>query len=452
MTGSIEDVGEIARRILSQGQVPHTGGSWSRGTSQGGDHMRQAANVQSLLTGTTEVESAVLKCVDLLDYDDSPFQADLNLQRSNGQTILHLAASLRYYRLVAGLLARGANPDVRDRNGMSPMHMAALHGQSQIIRRLRLAGGDPMLRSLLGYTPAEMTTSRSALDAIQALQSHSRSRSAGASTVSLVSQAGSTASLPSLGVHQLRAASFSLEDYTSDDGDDEEAEDSAISSAEALQHSTAARIWAGSRRNSNNAEPILRTTATVRQHVETAVFPSPTAAMTAWRDHLAAQIQQFQQNVHWTMPNLQMPTLPPMPYLPDYGRFVPQRSPRPSIGNSETKENDSKWWEMLTGSATTPSAPPAYDEIYPANTQETRDLKTESAARAATDAIADQKATATFDGPQKKLSAETKSSEAKVITNASKTQLQKQRSDADAPEVKRIRSDKNLWFIWVRTC
>ena len=97
-------------------------------------------------------EAAVLKCLDLIDLDDSPFQAHLNLQRPNGQSMLHISASLGFHRLVAGLLARGANPDLRDRNGMSPMHMAALHGHSNIVRRLRLAGGDPTLRSLLGFT------------------------------------------------------------------------------------------------------------------------------------------------------------------------------------------------------------------------------------------------------------------------------------------------------------
>jgi hypothetical protein len=453
MTGSIEDVGEIARRILSQGQLPHGGGSWSRGNSQGGDHMRQVRNVQACLTGTTDTETAVLKCVDLLDYDDSPFQADLNLQRSNGQTMLHLAATLGYYRLVAGLLARGANPDVRDRNGMSPMHMAALHGQSQIIRRLRVAGGDPALRSLLGYTPADMATSRSGLEAVQALQSHSRSRSAGASAVSLVSQAGSTTSLRSLGVMQSRAASFSLDDYSSNDADEEEVDDAGTRPAEPPQHSTAARLWADSRRNNKSPDSDPRTANTTLQHAETLALPSPAAAMAAWRDHLAAQIQQFQQSVNWTMPNLQMPTLPPMPYLPDYGRFVPQRTSRPSTspdGNPEAKESDSKWWEMLTGSAPSPAAPPAYDEIYPAEAQQARDLKTESAARAATDAIADQKAIATFDVPQKESSSETTSLKTKGGTVTLTVQQQKQRHGPDAREIKRIRSDKNLWFIWVK--
>ena len=451
MTGSIEDVGEIARRILSQ--VPHGGGSWSRGNSQGGDHMRQVPNVQACLTGATDVESAVLKCVDLLDYDDSPFQADLNMQRPNGQSMLHLGASLGYYRLVAGLLARGANPDVRDRNGMSPMHMAALHGQSQVIRRLRLAGGDPTLRSLLGYTPADMATSQNALDAVQALQSHSRSRSAGASTVSLVSQASSTTSLRSLGLPQSKRASFSLDDYTSDEGDEEDIKDVAIRPAERLQHSTVARLWAESRRNSKNLESDPRAGSITRQHAETTALPSAAAAMTAWRDHLAAQIQQFQQSVNWTMPNLQMLTLPPMPYLPDYGRFVPQRTPRPSTspnGNPETKENDTKWWEILTGSAPSPPAPPAYDEIYPVEVQEARDLKTESAARAATDAIADQKAIAVFDIKHKDVPPETKSSGTKNITGSLTLQQQRQRNGTDVQEVKRIRSDKNLWFIWVR--
>ena len=450
MTGTIEDVGEIARRIINA--QPHGAGSWGHNGQQGGDHGRQITSLQTSLAGAADTESAVLKCLDLIDLDDSPFQAHLNLRRPNGQSILHLSASLGYHRLVAGLLARGANPDLRDRNGMSPMHMAALHGYSPIVRRLRLAGGDPTLRSLRGYTPSDMATSPTVLDAIQAIQYHGRSQSAGASTVSWRSQASSTTSLRSLWEPNSQAHSFNLEESSDDDSDGETADEVVLSVSGSRGRRTPGQLWARSRRNSTKMERSPVAEGALQPLVETPGLLFPAAAMAAWRDQLAAQIQHFHQSVNWTLPNLQIPTLPPMPNLPDYrseamvrrfSSLVSQRGSRPSTsgGGQANKESDYRWWELLTGPA---SSPPPYEEIYPASARDAFDTKISSAARATLDALADQKYNTAPTSPVHQKPAEAASGK-----QDSTFQHHEQLRDAHERKVKRLRSDRNLFFIWV---
>ncbi|MCJ1420730.1 hypothetical protein MMC32_007089 [Xylographa parallela] len=449
MTGTIEDVGEIARRIINA--QPHGAGSWGRNGQQG-DHVRQVSSLQTSLAGAADTESAVLKCLDLIDLDDSPFQAHLNLRRPNGQSMLHLSASLGYHRLVAGLLARGANPDLRDRNGMSPVHMAALHGHSPIVRRLRLAGGDPTLRSLRGYTPADMATSPAVLDAIHAMQYHARSQSAGASTVSMRSQASSTTSLRSLWEPNPTGRSFNLEESSVDDSDDETTDKVVPSASGSRGRRTPGQLWAQSRRNSTILDRSTEVEGALQPLVETPGLLFPAAAMAAWRDQLAAQIQHFHHSVNWTFPNLQIPTLPPMPNLPDYrsdamirrfSSLVPQRSSRPSTsgGGQANKESDYRWWELLTGPA---SSPPPYEEIYPATAQDAFDTKISSAARATLDALADQKYNT---APASVLNV--KSAEVAGGKQDSTLQHHEQLRDAHARKIKRLRSDRNLFFIWI---
>ena len=81
----------------------------------------------------------LLRCLDLIDLDDSPNTPRLNYRRPSGQTMLHFACSLGLHRFVAALLARGANPEPRDKGGFTPMHFAAMHGHPQIVRRLILS-------------------------------------------------------------------------------------------------------------------------------------------------------------------------------------------------------------------------------------------------------------------------------------------------------------------------
>ena len=446
MTGTIEDAGNIARRIIST-YPSGGGGAWSGGPTRGSEHQRQISALQSCLANSMDIEAAVLKCLDLIDLDDSPFQAHLNLRRPNGQSMLHISASLGFHRLVAGLLARGANPDLRDRNGMSPMHMAALHGHSNIVRRLRLAGGDPTLRSLLGFTPADMATSRSVLDAVQALSPTLRSTSAG-SRAGLYRHGSSATSLKSMWDPMSDIASLGIEDSSSDESEDEESQYSCRSDFDPAAVPTVVQALSRSRHNSNAVKPPFPILNNPPPLSETAGMLSPAAAMTAWRDHLAAQIQHFHQSVNWTLPNLPIPTLPPMPNLPDYqnaamirrfSSLVPQRLPRPTgSGPPDTKEGEYRWWELLTGTAT---SPPPYEEIYPANSQEDLDRKTASAARAAAEAADDEKCSAEFDMPQEKTA---------TRSGGSRTKQHRETRSAHEEKVKRLRSDRKLFFIWVR--
>ena len=457
MTGRVEDAGEIARRIVNA--QPTGPGSWNGSSSQGSDQQRHTAAIQARLAVSPDLEAALLKCLDLIDLDDSPYQARLDLRRANGQSILHISASLGYHRLLAGLLARGANPDLRDLNGMSPMHMASLNGHSQIVRRLRLAGGDPTLRSLSGFTPADMASSQDVLDAVRALHHHSRSRSAGASALPYQSRGSSTTSLRSLWEAPSVFESTDLESpvpkHRRDDASD--GEGASGSQAKAMV-APAHQLWARSRRNSAAIDQVLMVEHTPVQLTGATGLLSPAIAMAAWRDQLAVQIQHFQHSVNWTLPNLQIPTLPPMPNLPDYQTYpmvrrisslVPQRASRPgtsSSGNRDVKESDYRWWDILTGTA---SSPPAYEEIYPESDLRDLEKKRASAARATTDALLDHKCATNFD----QVDAE---SSFVVGTMADReilpTKEQQGQSTSDhARKVKRLRSDRKLFFIWVGT-
>ena len=100
---------------------------------------------------------------------------------------------------------------------------------------------------------------------------------------------------------------------------------------------------------------------------------------------------------------------------------------------------DYHWWELLTGAA---SSPPAYDEIYPEISQRDLSEKETSVLRAAGDAYMDRKCEETFD--------QAKTISAFKTPNLGNTVLTpEQLRSAHAMKVKRLRKDRNLFFIWV---
>ena len=432
MRGDVSDAGQVARWIVN-GSNPASQGTWL-GNQQGSGYQRQASNMQPYLAGAVDCERAVLKCLELIDLDESPYPARLNLRRQNGQTILHLAATLGYHRVVAGLLARGANPDSRDKNGMSPMHMASLNGHAQIVRRLRVSGGDSTMRSLSGFTPADMAASQSVFDAVESLN-FPRSRSAGPRAHLVHSRTNSfclASSAPLTPVDTVL-----LSDAISSEGD---IDDANASDADSDLELAPSRQWVQSRRNSTTITPALASPELDNNHG----YMFAVAAMAAWRDQIAAQLQQLQQSVNFTRPNL-----PPIPSLADYqaypmmrrfSSFVPHRNSRPESSNgaeSDSKESDSKWWEFLTGG----SSPPAYEEIYPPDAQKNMEVKTASAAHAAADAAADQKCSAIYDV--------TPSSSSHHQEPRLSVKQEEELSLVQRKNVKRLRSDRKLFCIWV---
>lgn len=430
-TGRSEDAADIARRIIGQSNL--SGNNWT-GSAQDGTYRQATSGVEEPPTDKLDCEIAVLKCLDLVDLSDSPFPARYDLKGINGQTILHVAASLGYYRLVAGLLARGANPDARDRNGMSPMHMAALNDHLKIVRRLKIAGGDPSMRSLAGWTPADMANSHAIHFAIRNI-SPLRSSSAGPRPIS----SHSTDSMLSF---RPRHGRYFSRDYRTDSEEenatsDDSSEDGISQSAEE-EEIKAVQQWAASRRNSAT-DPLVPLLPSLLDPANHRYMQFATAAATAWRDQFAAQWHQLQQTVHSL-------GLPPI-QIPDYQNHTNQvmrrfgafrTSTTSSSDSKERLQNDSQpWWDYLTGSV----SPPAYDEIYPANDLKNADIHIEFAARAALETEADMKCSKIYDNSRAGFSA---------------PHVMPRYADEDnlllfrrSKSVTRLRSDRKLFLIWI---
>ncbi|KAG8423195.1 SPT3 Dosage dependent suppressor of Ty-induced promoter mutations-like protein [Metarhizium acridum] len=454
MSGQMVDVSDLARRILNDGNSTWASGGGSS-SSAGGPMFNHAA------TSREHLESQLLKCLDLINLDDSTHKTRLDLKRSTGHTMLHLACSLGYHRFVAALLARGANPDARDKGGFTPLHMAAIHNHPEIVRRLMLVGADPTIRSLSSLTPADVAQSRAVLRAIRHSERHVRSRSGG----SLHSRTSSATSLRSLWEPMTRAhthdepisidSSEESPEYTSGDFEDEDPDED---------------VYLTMRRASS-----MRQDEESSEHIEEPGRPdsgmaSPTTALAAaLKDQVQQQLQQFQQSMTLHLQNLahfpQMPALPGMAMLPDYQAYfqrVQQLMPgmsgaRPGSAGS-TGENqgkmDGRWWDIssyMNNASALP--PPAYEDIFP---QQDVDRKQESAVRAAAEAEADVKCATLYDQTTSTTTTGTTLAKAEAPEilkigrkNAITREQQEQFLRAREIKLKSLRSDRNLFFVWI---
>jgi hypothetical protein len=457
MTGKMEDVRDLARRIVGDGNS-----SWGASTTGAGqNHTMSSFNSASF---GVDVEATLLRCLDLIDLDDSPNMPRLNLRRASGQTMLHLACSLGLNRFVAALLARGANPEPRDKGGFTPMHFAALHNHPQIVRRLMLSGADPTLRSLQGYTPSDMATSEEVLRAARRIEHHRRTRSAS----SLKSRASSVTSLPSVWEPASTPSLVPSSSSEESDGDKEyEDDDADAPDDDAFWMRSTRRPSAPKLRKESivdEKDPILELPPNIGP---TGGFVSPAAAMTAFRDQLTAHIQHLQHTMHLNLPNLPqlpplppMPTFPMMPALPDYQAYLPTAPMVRRIGNlvgnrgDNATQQDYKWWDLFSGNV--PAAPPAYEDIFPEDSALTKQT---SAVQAAADTVADNKCAELFDQTESTTSAESSKSAQKrpvkldTVRIGQKHVITKEQQDqlrlAHAEKVKRLSRDRNLFFIWV---
>lgn len=434
MSGQMLDVSDLARRILSTESTGWSGGS-SGGPSSGGQMFTHAPYAH--------LESQLLKCLDLVDLDDSAHRTRLDLRSRTGHSMLHLSCSLGYHRFVAALLARGANPDARDKGGFTPLHVASIHNHPEIVRRLMLNGADPTIRSLSGLTAADVAQSRGVLRAIRRSERHVRSRSGG----SLHSRASSATSLRSLWepmtkvqTHQepllLNDSSEESPEYTSGDLEDADSEEDAYLS---MRRSSVFR--------QDRERPNLHRQNT--EELEQDLAPPAMALAAALKDQFQQQLQQFQQTMALHLQNL--PHFPQMPQMPDY-QALQQRMQQLMPGMSGTRPNsvgeESRDW--ATGK-TGENAPPAYDELFPRKDLETKDA---SAAQAACEAEADMKCTALFDTPTSTAKrTETKTQVPSILKIGRKNAITKEQQEqflaAHEVKMKRLSSDRNLFFIWV---
>ncbi|KAI2610963.1 uncharacterized protein GGS25DRAFT_175615 [Hypoxylon fragiforme] len=456
--GKMTDVADIARNIIFGG--PGNGGSWGPSPSGSQTPNTNFSNLEQDFSESVEV--GLLRVLELIDLDDSPNKARINLKRSSGQTMLHLACSLGLARFVAGLLSRGANVGIRDKGGFTPLHLAAMNGYSDIVRRLILKGADPNMRSLSGLTPADIARSSDVLRVLRHIENHSRSRSNG----SINSRVNSASSLRSLWEPPSITPAH-REEFMSDDSGSVDDSSSGDSSSE-KDTDEENDDWLDMRRP---GIPPQRPRQDVSHHqsLDEDVPPaSPSAAMTALRDQFSAQLHQWQNSMTMHFQNLphmqmpQMPTLPPIPVLPDYHAYlysapvmqritslVPNiRGPRPgSAGEQPPRDADSKWWD-IPFFGTRESPPPRYEDIFP---REAFDTKQATAAAAVAEHEADSKYEALYDQETAEMSRSQEVPELLEIgrqRNITKEQ-QEHLQRAHAQRLKTGSSDKMLWFVWI---
>jgi len=192
-----------------------------------------------------------------------------------------------------------------------------------------------------------------------------------------------------------------------------------------------------SRRNSGQYTTVPPATFPPKEPGITAPAVAVSAFMLAWRDHLVAQLHQFNESAQSVMPNLGNMN-GPLATLQDYqangmvrrvSSLWPQRpTSRQQGGNREG------WWEALTGaSSPTPSSPPAYGDLYPDKEESSANWsdKKSSTIEAAADAAAD------LHFEQREGKASSSNSLFRTLGN---------------PPIERIElsRDRKLFFFWVR--
>lgn len=434
-TGEIEDAGAIARKMVDIAQKERMQQSAVSHTTGGQLHKTNSWDLD--LADTINVEATLLMLLDMIDLDDSINQPRFNKRNANGHTMLHLSASLGFHRLAAALLARGANPDLRDKNGMSSMHMASMNNHVKVLLKLRSVGGDPTLRSLRGYTPFDFALTDDVRNVIIAvLEGYSPSSSFASTQPPRRAHSGS------------RLAGFREQSKQNLGTLTSNASDTSLQSQAANLALGLPSIFPPKRtRSSRNSAPAKPPFSSIRSsgyQVGNERFIAAMAAWSVWRDQLTNQVQQLQQTVHRAFPNLPTPNFPPIPNLPGYQDITVVRlllglMPQinlPSIAR-DSKDHDYHWWDLLKGS----TPPPPYEELYPS-------------AKMWDGGLADANAMpVNVNAPPDLRCSRGAVQESSSVPNISNTRMtpQERRSLMSAHEmkVKRLRSDRNLFFFWV---
>ncbi|ANB13094.1 Spt23p [Sugiyamaella lignohabitans] len=146
MNGKLEDAKNIAMRIV---------GSSNNNNSDTGINGGSSLNSSTMNSNAVDHEKIILRCIDLIKMNTGKIP-DWQLRNSEGQTMMHLAASLGFYKVVSSLISQGARTDLHDVNGMTPLHFAALRGRRSIVRKLIRCRADPFIRAINGQTVIDM--------------------------------------------------------------------------------------------------------------------------------------------------------------------------------------------------------------------------------------------------------------------------------------------------------
>ncbi|KAF2097131.1 hypothetical protein NA57DRAFT_57733 [Rhizodiscina lignyota] len=382
-------------------------------------------------------EDALLEVLNLIDLDDSPYAPNFDVKRRNGASMLSLASSLGYTRLVAGLVARGATVDTRDKSGFTPLMLAAMTGHTHIVRLLTRKGADPNMRNKLGFTATELAKSAEVEHELQQIPYHIKAKSVG-NTPLFHSRANSVVFGDTTWMHPSPTNSSGVSLVTESDDDSQAIEDDdnddilAIADPRRINSRRSSGIQQLSRRSSRRPSISVPTETT-------ALATSPVAAMTVWRDHLVEQINHFQ---HYAS-ELQnrMPNIPDVQMVRRFSAIMPTFTRADSFFSTGTP-------------------PPPYEEKDPVSAKAAAAAETKKAAvlEAVAEAALDETCAQRFDGASAGTGPRVKSGLVAIVNKDIKVYIGKkaitkeqqiQLRLAHQARLKKGVSDWKMWVIWL---
>lgn len=391
----------------------------------------QGATFNGNVLSRGNAEELLMAIINKVDLIDSPYAPNYDIQRDNGASMISLACSLGFDKVVAGLLARGAHPDLVDDGGYTPLMFASMHGHASIARRLVLRGADTSLRNLRGQTAAELASSP---EVLQFVRHRRHYRSASAGTPYFRSRANSAASTRSMWGPPSSGASSTM--YTTEDESvvDSEAEE-AETIAPIAHHLNSARRPSGvALRSRRDSAAELVPNAQVFPVNDLVPFygqVSSIAMLSALRDQFTAQINALQQN----LPNMQDQLEHNFPAISRrISSLVPTRRPASPRAESSTAD-----------------APPPYHEACPDGVDNDFDTKPPELFTTIAESSRDASVTTLLPA------AHTKAVRQRSITRPTVTIGKTSPTGEEAAQLRRLREetvimarhDRNLWYIWV---
>ncbi|TLD32021.1 Glyceraldehyde-3-phosphate dehydrogenase [Venturia nashicola] len=394
----------------------------------------QGATFNGNVLSKCNAEDLIMAIINKVDLIDSPYTPNYDTQRNDGASMISLACSLGLERVVAGLLARGAHPDLVDVGGYTPLMFASMHGHASIVRRLVLRGADTSLRNLRGQTAAELASSPEVRHFVRHRR-HYRSASAG--TPYFRSRADSAASTRSMWGPPSSGASSTM--YMTEDESvvDSEVEEVETVAPIAHHHDPSRRTSGIALRSRHNSDAELIQNAQVFPVNNLGSFygtASSIAMLSALRDQFTAQIIALQQN----LPNMQDQLDQLEHSFPAFSRRISSLVPtrRPASPRTESPSAD---------------APPPYHEACPDGADNGFDTKPPELFT--TTAESSRNASIATLRPF----SQTKALRQRSFTGRSVTIGETSPTGEEAAQLRRLRQeklitakhDRNLWLIWV---
>ena len=234
MTGQMQSARDVAMRVVGSGHNESTSpqnGTANGAGPNGNTAAMSAANQYAMLAAVAasrktdgnmpSFQDSIISFLTVLDVDLSSTggrqrRDAVRLANKQGQTLLHLAVSLGFQKLVDDLLRRGAPVNARDHSGFTALHFACLYGRMATARKLLDHHASVDVINAAGRTPLDLARTYQQNDLVDLLESQENVCTA--RSVSEITDSG-------LSFDEAAASGESDLSYSDDSESDSEADD-----------------------------------------------------------------------------------------------------------------------------------------------------------------------------------------------------------------------------------